>query len=117
TNPDSTQIAANLRALGDVASAAIYGTAQVSALVVSKAVAAIDTVSGFAATDTKNIGQPTLLTGTTRIRTAVDLYAVLLINAVQAQYGVAITPYQSATGSTVLSPADFPTLLGNRVDA
>ena len=51
------------------------------------------------------------------VSTAVDLYAVLLINAVQAQYGVAITPYQSATGTTVLSPADFPTLLGNRIDA
>src|SRR5205807_3243736 len=79
--------------------------------------AAIDTVSGFAATDTKHIGQPVVLTGTTRIRTAVDLYAVLLINAVQAQFGVAITPYQSATGSTVLSSADFATLLGNRIDA
>jgi len=36
---------------------------------------------------------------------------------VQSQFGVAITPYQSATGSTVLSSADYPTLLGNRIDA
>jgi hypothetical protein len=116
-NPDAGQTTANLRAIGDVGGAAIYGTAAVTALVVSRAVAAIDTVSGFAATDTKNIGMPTDLTGTTRIRTAVDLYAVLLINAVQSQFGVAITPYQAATGSTVLSPADFPTLLANRIDA
>ena len=116
-NPDSAQITSNLQALGDVASAAIVGTTAVTAMVVSKAVAAIDTVSGFAATDTKNTGQPVNLTGATRIRTAVDLYAVLLINAVQSQFGVAITPYQAATGSTVLSPADFPTLLGNRIDA
>src|SRR5712691_6536077 len=115
-NPDSGQIAANLHAIGEVAAAAIYGTAAVSALVVSKAVAAIDTVAAFAATDTTNTGQPTDLTGTTRIRTAVDLYAVLLINAVQSQFGIAIKPYQAATGSTVLSPADFPTLLANRID-
>jgi 2',3'-cyclic-nucleotide 2'-phosphodiesterase (5'-nucleotidase family) len=115
-NPDSGQITANLHAIGDVASAAIYGTTPVTTLVVSKAVAAIDTVAGFAATDTTNTGQPTDLTGTTRIRTAVDLYAVLLINAVQSQFGIAIKPYQAATGSTVLSPADFPTLLANRID-
>ena len=116
-NPDSGQITANLTALGDVAGAAIYGTAAVTSMVVSKAVAAIDTVSGFAATDATNTGPTTDLTGTKRIRTAVDLYAVLLINAVQSQFGVAITPYQSATGSTVLSSADYPTLLGNRIDA
>lgn len=115
-NPDSGQTTANLQAIGDVAGAAIYGTTAVTTMVVSKAVAAIDTVAGFAATDTMNTGQPTNLSGTTRIRAAVDLYAVLLINAVQSQFGIAITPYQAATGSTVLSSADFPTLLGNRID-
>ncbi len=115
--PDSGQVTANLHAVGDVGAAAIYGTNTVSALVVSKAVAAVDTVSGFAATDTTNTGQPTDLTGATRMRLAVDLYALLLINAVQSQFGVAITPYQAATGSTTLSAADFPTLLGNRIDA
>jgi hypothetical protein len=117
TNPDAAQITANLHAIGDVAGAAIYGTAPVTALVVSKAVAAIDTISGFASTDITNTGQPTDLTGTTRIRASVDLYAILLINAVQSQFGVAITPYQAATGATVLSSADFPTLLANRIDA
>lgn len=115
-NPDSGQINANLVALGDVAAAAIYGTRQVGTLVVSKAVNAIGNVSGFAATDTTNTGPVTVLSGSTRVRVAVDLYALLLLDAVQAQYGITITPYQSAAGSTVLSPADFPTLLGNRID-
>src|SRR4029077_14686324 len=88
-----------------------------SSLIVSKAVAAIDTVSGFAATDLENTGAATPLSSANRVRVAVDLYAVLLINAVQSQFGVAITPYQSATGTTVLSSADFVTLLGNRIDA
>ncbi|MDQ6801237.1 MAG: metallophosphoesterase [Acidobacteriota bacterium] len=116
-NPDSAQITANLHAIGEVGGAAIVGTTAVNALVVSKAVDAIDTVAAFAATDTTNTGQTTNLSGSTRIRTSVDLYAVLLINAVQSQYGVAITPYQAATGTTVLSSADFPTLLANRIDA
>jgi len=115
--PDATQTAANLVAMANVGMAAIYGTSTVSALVVSKAVDAIATVSAFAPTDTKNTGQTTDLTGTGRVRVAVDLYAVLLLNAVQSQYGIAVTPYQAATGPTVLSPADFPTLLANRIDA
>ncbi len=116
-NPDSAEISANLIALGDVGTAALYGSRQVSALVVSKAVDAIGTVSGFAATDGTSSAQPTPLTGSTRVRTSVDLYALLLLNAVEAEFGVTITPYQSATGSTALSAADFPTLLGNRIDA
>jgi 2',3'-cyclic-nucleotide 2'-phosphodiesterase (5'-nucleotidase family) len=117
TSPDASQTAANITALGDVGAAAIYGTASVASLVVSKAVDAIGTVSAFAPTDLTNTGTATPLSGTTRVRTVADLYALLLINAVQSQFGVAITPYKSATGSTVLSPADFPTLLGNRIDA
>jgi len=117
TNPDANQINANLAALGDVGAAAISGTQAVSALVFAKAVAAIDTVSGFAPSDVKNTGTATPLSTSSRVRGAVDLYAVLLLGAVQSQFGITITPYQSATGSTVLSSADFPTLLGNRIDA
>ncbi len=116
-SPTAAQITTNLHAVGDVGAAAIYGTTAVSALVVSKAVDAIDTVSGFAPTDGTNTGQAADLTGTTRVRAAVDLYALLLINAVKSEFGVAITPYQAATGTTTLTPADFPTLLGNRIDA
>jgi len=36
---------------------------------------------------------------------------------VQSQNGITIAPYQAATGSTILAPSDFPTLLGNRIDA
>ena len=50
-----------------------------------------------------------------RVRTTADLYAILLLNAVESQYGIKITPYQTATGTTVLS--DIPTILGNRIDA
>ncbi len=120
-NPDAGQIGANLGVMGQVAGAAaadsVAGTNTLSALIVSKAVAAIDTVSGFAPSDTENIGPATALSDSVRVRMAVDLYAVLLLGAVEAQFGVTITPYASATGSTVLSGANFPGLLANRIDA
>jgi 2',3'-cyclic-nucleotide 2'-phosphodiesterase (5'-nucleotidase family) len=120
-NPDGGQIGANLGVLGQVASAAAAdsaaGTNTLSALIVSKAVAAIDTVSGFAPSDTANIGTATALSDTVRVRMAVDLFGVLLLGAVQAEFGVTITPYASASGSTVLSGANIPGLLANRIDA
>ena len=116
-NPDAAQTGTNLAVLGDVLSTSIFGTNAVSALIVAKAVAAIDTLSAFAPTDVNNTGTTTDLTGTNRIRVAVDLFALLALNAVEAQYGLKITAYQSATGATTLSGADFPTLLGNRIDA
>ena len=114
-NPDAAQSAADLQAMGDVAGQAIYGTAAVSALVASKAVAAIDTIYGYAPADLNNTGTSTALTGSSRVRGAADLYAILLLNAVEAQYGIKITPYQSATGSIVLSPANMQVVLANRV--
>jgi 2',3'-cyclic-nucleotide 2'-phosphodiesterase (5'-nucleotidase family) len=121
STPSTGQIAVNLSALGQVAAAAAAdrasGTATLSALVVSKAVAAIDTVSSFAPSDSANTGSATLVPGTGRVRVAADLYAVLLLGAVQSQFGVAITPYRSATGTDVLSGADIPGLLANRIDA
>lgn len=118
---DASPSGANFVALGQVAAAAAAdraaGTNTLSALVVSKAVAAIDTLAGFAATDGANIGSATPLPASARVRVAVDLYAVLLLGAVQAQFGVAITPYQSATGPAVLSGANLPGLLANRIDA
>ena len=117
-SPDAAQTALNLSTMGEVSATALGGgTTAVSALVVNKAIAAIEQLSGFAATDTTSVGPVTALSSTNRIRVAVDLYAVLLLNAVQSQYGIAVTPYQAATGSTTLSPSDFPTLLGNRIDA
>ena len=115
-SPASSQVATNLSVLGNVAATSLSGNAAVAALVVSKAIDAIDTLSGFAATDIMNTGATTDLVPGTRIRVAVDLYALLLLNAVEAQYGVRITAYQSATGTTTLSSANIPTLLGNRIN-
>jgi hypothetical protein len=116
-NPDQAQTGANLTAVGDIAGASLGGTTAVSRLVATKAIAAIDTVSAFAPADVENTGPTTDLTGSARIRTAVDLYTLLFINAIEASYGISVKPYQSATGSTVLSSADLATLLGNRIDA
>jgi hypothetical protein len=120
-NPVGGQIADNLSALGEVAAAAAAdraaGTTLLSALIVSKAVAAIDTVAGFAPNDSANLGTATDLPDTARVRVAVDLFAVLLLGSVQVQFGVAITPYKSATGSLVLSGDDIQSILENRIDA
>ena len=110
--PTNAQIATNLGVLGQVAVAAASG--QVSSLIVSKAVGAIDTVSAFAPSDLENTGTTTALTAASRVRVAVDLYALLLLGAVQAQYGVTIVPWASATGSTPLTGA---AILANRIDA
>jgi hypothetical protein len=114
-SPSGGQIAANLGVLGQVAAAA--GANTLSALVVSKAVAAIDTVAGFAANDGPNIGSTTDLSSSGRVRVAADLFAVLFLGAVQTQFGTTITPFKSATGPDFLSGADLPGLLGNRIDA
>lgn len=116
-NPDAAQTAVNLTTFGEVASTAIFGTAAVSGLVANKAVNAIDTVSGFAVNDALNTGPTINLLATGRIRVAVDLYALLLINAVETQYGLKITAFQGPTGPTTLSSADMTTLLANRIDS
>jgi 2',3'-cyclic-nucleotide 2'-phosphodiesterase (5'-nucleotidase family) len=120
-SPGGAQIAANLGVLGQVAAAAAAdsaaGTTTLDALIVSKALAAIGTVSGFAPGDSANTSTATPLTGATRSRVAVDLYGVLLLGAVQTQFGTAITAYQSATGTAVLSAADLPGIMANRIDA
>ncbi|PYQ56504.1 MAG: hypothetical protein DMF58_20515, partial [Acidobacteria bacterium] len=71
-------------------------------------------MSAFAPSDLENTGTTTALTGASRVRVAVDLYALLLLGAVQAQYGVTIVPWASATGSTPLTGA---AILANRIDA
>jgi 5'-nucleotidase/UDP-sugar diphosphatase len=120
-DPAPAQFAGNLAALGQVAAAAAAdgaaGTNSVSALIVSKAVAAVDSVSGFAPGDAANVGPAAPLGGTSRVRVAVDLFAVLLLGAVQSQFGVAIAPFQSATGPALLSSSDLPGVLAHRIDA
>ena len=120
-NPTLPQIAANLGVVGQVAVAAAAdaasGTNTVTTLVVSKAVAAIDTVSAFGVTDAANTGSTTDLSSTSRVRVATDLFAVLALGAVQTQFGVTITPYKAATGSATISAADLPGVLANRINA
>ena len=120
-DPNSGQVAANLGALGQVAAAAAAdsaaGTQTLSTLIATRAIAAIDTVSGFAPGDAANTGPATELPPATRVRVAADLFSILLLGAVQSQYGVAITPYRAATGAATLSVADLPGILGNRINA
>jgi hypothetical protein len=117
--PTSAQIFANLAVLGEVGSAALAdsraGTNTAETLVLSKAIAAIDTVSAFAAADGANTGSTTDLTGSSRARVAADLFAILALNTIQSQFGVNITVYKSATGTTTLSGADLTGLMANRI--
>jgi hypothetical protein len=118
--PAGSQIAANLGVLGQVAAASAAdssdGGHSASALVVSKAIAAIDTVVGFAPADSANVGPVSVLPAA-RVRVAVDLYSVLLLDSVQALFGTTITAFQSATGPTALSAAAIADVLANRIDA
>lgn len=120
-SPSPAQIGVNLPALGQVATLAATdsatGSTSLSALIVSKAVDAIDTLAAFSPYDGPCKGTASDLTGTTRLRVAADLYAILMMGAAQAQFGVNITAFKAATGTVALSSADFPGLLANRIDA
>lgn len=115
TNPSNAQIAVNLGTVGQVAAAGAAGGTTLSALVVSKAIAAIGTVSGFAAADAANTGATTDIAGPARIRVATDLFAILALGSVQSQFGITITVYQSATGTATLSLENPTGLLANRI--
>ncbi|HJW72074.1 MAG TPA: metallophosphoesterase [Geothrix sp.] len=118
---ESAPSAANLQVLGEVAATAAAdataGTTHLNALIVGKALAAIDTVSGFAPSDAACTGATAPLPATGRYRLAADLYAVLMMGAAEAQFGQGIIAYQGATGSAVLSAADMPGLLSKRINA
>jgi 2',3'-cyclic-nucleotide 2'-phosphodiesterase (5'-nucleotidase family) len=120
-SPSAAQISANLGVVGQVGYAALSdrtaGTNTLSALLASQAIAAIDTVSGFAPTDASNTGTTTDLTASSRVRVATDLFGILALGAVQAQFGVNVTVYKSATGATVLSGADLSGIMANRINA
>jgi 2',3'-cyclic-nucleotide 2'-phosphodiesterase (5'-nucleotidase family) len=119
--PTSAQIFANLGVIAAVGTAAledsIAGTNTASTLVVSKAIAAIDTISAFAANDAANTGSTTPLTANARVRVATDLFGILALGSVQTQFGVSITVYSQATGSTTLSGANLGGILANRINA
>jgi 2',3'-cyclic-nucleotide 2'-phosphodiesterase (5'-nucleotidase family) len=119
--PTADQIAANLAVLGEVANDALAdaraGTNTLSALISSKAVAAIDTVSAFATADGANTGTAMDLTASSRVRVATDVFALLALGPVESQLGTTITVYKSATGSATLSGSDTAGLLANRIMA
>lgn len=115
------QIGANLATIGVVASTAAAdasaGTNTLTALLVSKAIAAIDTVGAFAASDASNTGIVSGLPDGVRVRAAADLYAIVALGSIKAQFGVDITAYRASTGPATLSTADFAGLLASRFDA
>ena len=119
--PAPVQIAANLGALGQVAFAAAVdqatGSRTLVALVIGKAIGAVDSMGGYAASDAANVGPTSLLTGPTRVRIATDLYAVLFIGAAHSEFGITVTPYQGPTGAAALSAANFGGILANRINA
>jgi len=117
-NPTPDQIDANLAVLGQVvAASATEGTSGVVSLVVSKAVAAIDTVSGFAPADHANTGSTTDFSGAARIRVATDLFGILALDTLKSQFGVSVTVFKSSTGEATLSSTDFAGILANRINA
>lgn len=116
---DLSGAATNLQVLGQVAmyaqADAASGTKTLNALIVGKAIAAIDTVTGFAPTDPSCVGATTAITAP-RVRIAADLYAVLMMGAAQAEFGADIKAYAAGTGTTLLTAANMPGLLANRID-
>jgi hypothetical protein len=100
-----------------VAAHAAAGTDALTTLIVSKAVAAIDTVAGFAPGDAANLGPAAVLPAGVRVRVSADLYAVLSLGAIQTLFGTTITTFKAATGPDVLSGADMGGVLANRIDA
>lgn len=120
-NPDHVTIAANLMVLGQVAAAAgadaSAGTSTLTAMIADKAVAAIGDVSAFSTGDPACTNRPSvLLVEGARYRMSADLYAVMMMGAAQAAFGVSITAYKDSTGSDVLSPSNVTAMLPNRVD-
>ncbi len=117
---DLTNATANLGVLGQIATLAATdaatGSISLNTRIVNKAVAAIDTVSAFAPTDAICTGTAKALVDATRYRVSADLYMILMMGAVQAQFGTSITAYKAATGATVLSSADMAGLLANRIN-
>jgi hypothetical protein len=116
--------AVNFPIVGEVAALSAAdakgGTSTLNALLVEDASAAITGISAFASSDpacTATTGLTPLALDTTRYRISANLYGVLMLDAIQSQFGVSISPYASATGSTVLSQSDMTTLLGNRINA
>lgn len=116
-NEASPDPGTNFPVLGAVATAAATGSSTLNAMLVNAAVASVSGVSAFAATDPTCTGSVTALDGTVRYRIAADLYGILMLGAIQSQFGVSITPYAASTGTAVLSEADLTDAMANRINA
>jgi len=118
---DRSQAPASLTLLGQVAQAAALdaasGSTGLDALLMARALAAIGPVSAFSALDPACTGAAVAL-GPGRCRVAMDLYVLLMINAVQSRFGTQALIYPSAQGGTGLSaatPGGLQRILGNRI--
>jgi hypothetical protein len=111
---DLSGAATNLAVMGEVALTGQTSVVALNALIVNKAIAAITTVYQFGPTDPTCTGPAGPLTPGTRYRVSADLYAIMMMGAVQAQFGVQIIPWSAASGSTPL--ATMPAILANRIN-
>ncbi|HSE13096.1 MAG TPA: metallophosphoesterase [Rudaea sp.] len=121
SNPDSTQIAANLAALGQVGAAAAAdqanGTIQLVSLFIAKATAAVGTLNAFDTNDVENAGAASPWPDAQRVRFVLDLTTVGLLASAPARFGTTIATYRYPTGSETLSTANLPAVLASRIDA
>jgi 2',3'-cyclic-nucleotide 2'-phosphodiesterase (5'-nucleotidase family) len=114
---EATPDPANLPILGAVAAAASAGGSQLNTMLLNAAIAAVGPVSAYASSDPSCQGTATVLDGSSRYRIAANLYGVLMMGAIESQFGVTITPYAAATGSTALVATDLAGVMGNRINA
>lgn len=116
--PEPARIQANLEVLEQVAAAgAGPDGGALAALLMGKARDAIGPLAGFDPGDPACTG-PAAPLGPGRIRVALDLYLVLMVDRIQALLGTRAALYQSAQGEAVLSPGSpegFQAILANRI--
>ena len=114
------QIGANLQTLGTIATMAATDagmhTATLNTKIFTLATAAIGQVSAFSSLDPSCKGTAAALDSTKRYRVAGDLYAILMMGAVQSQFGVSITAYAAPTGTATVSGANLTAAMANRIN-
>jgi len=114
------QMGLNLQTVGQVAALAqadaANHTTHLNAAILTQAIGAIGPVSAFASTDAACTGAVAALNSGGRYRVAGDLYAILMLGAVESQFGVSITPYAGPTGTTTVSAANLAAAMANRIN-
>jgi 5'-nucleotidase len=121
TDPDPAQVPAHLALLGRVAGAAARdaatGATTLDALLIALAEAAIGPVSAFAPADPACTG-PAAPLGAGRCRIVLDRYALLMVDAARARFGLRSAVYQCARGDAQLTgatPDGQARILANRI--